>query len=200
MTKTASLATRLCIALAIPASVPAPVMAQGVPALARHARSLAPGDEVRVRWDDPRRGAHGLMSGRVAKLEVVSVDGWQLVGRRGGQTLSIPYSTMARLERRVGTRPNRAPEMVIGSSAGFAAGFLVGALNGAADPTISGGAAVNRGLSTGVLIGAPLGALIAYMRSRSRGIYEDVGVARIAPAVLPGDDGSVRLSFQVIGR
>jgi hypothetical protein len=30
------------------------------------------------------------------------------------------------------------------------------------------------GLSTGVLVGAPVGALVAWAASRSRGIYEDV--------------------------
>jgi hypothetical protein len=33
---------------------------------------------------------------------------------------------------------------------------------------------VDSGLSTGVLLGAPVGALVAWAASRSRGIYEDV--------------------------
>jgi hypothetical protein len=103
----------------------------------------------------------------IRRFEVVRADDAQLIARQDGRLYVIEPGTVVRVRRRIGTRPATAPEMVAGSAIGFAAGLLMGAAS----------ATENRmdiGLSTGVLLGAPVGALAAWAASRSRGIYEDV--------------------------
>jgi hypothetical protein len=127
---------------------------------------LTPGETVVVTWRDPAIiGASSPSSTR--RVVVVGADPSGLIGRLGGRTYIIERSSVVRMRRRIGTRPATAPEMVAGSAIGFATGFLVGAMGATEDR-------VDLGLSTGVLLGAPVGALVAWAASRSRGIYEDV--------------------------
>jgi hypothetical protein len=127
---------------------------------------LTPGETVVVTWRDPAViGASNLSSTR--QVIVVGADPSGLIGRFDGRTYIIERSSVVRMRRRIGTRPATAPEMVAGSALGFATGFLVGAMGATEDR-------VDLGLSTGVLLGAPVGALVAWAASRSRGIYEDV--------------------------
>lgn len=127
---------------------------------------LTPGETVVVTWRDPAMvGVANPPATR--RVVVVGADASRLIGRFDGRTFIIERGTVVRVRRRIGTRPATAPEMVAGSAIGFATGFLVGAL-GAPDDR------VDLGLSTGVLLGAPMGALVAWAASRSRGIYEDI--------------------------
>jgi hypothetical protein len=133
-----------------------------------------PGEELRVSWNDPF-GTLGGITTHMQSLEIVRVDQHQLVGRRGKTVYVIDSGTLTRLQRRIGTKPATASEMVMGSGVGFALGFLVGAISARANGSSD---AMNAGLSTGVLIGAPVGALVTFIASRSRGIYEDVFVPK----------------------
>jgi hypothetical protein len=127
---------------------------------------LRAGETVLVTWRDPALiGVANPSSTR--RIVVVNADARGLIGRLDGRTYIIERGAISRVRRRIGTRPATAPEMVAGSAIGFATGFLVGALGSTHDR-------VDLGLSTGVLLGAPVGALIAWASSRSRGIYEDV--------------------------
>lgn len=137
-----------------------------------------PGDEIRVRWNDPVPSPLSFSAMHVQTMRLLSLDGNQLVGKRDDRLYVIGTGTLKSLERRIGTRPASAPEMVLGSGAGFVAGFVLGALTSRFDGSSG---AMNAGLSTGVLLGAPLGALVTWISSRSRGIYEDVFVPRTLP-------------------
>jgi hypothetical protein len=90
--------------------------------------------------------------------------------------------------------------MVIGSAGGFATGFLAGVLTGG----IEGGSAsvdrVDAGVTTAVLIGAPLGALIAWAASRSRGIYEDVPFGDMIGGIVADPDGRLGLRVRLTPR
>jgi len=134
---------------------------------------LRPGDEIRVSWYDGGWGTQvGAYSAvRSQTLDFVALDQSQLVGTSRERLYIIQTSSLRDVRRRIGTKPAAAPAMVAGSAAGFAAAFVIGALS-----SRDGGDAVNAGLSAGVLIGAPVGALVAWMSSRSRPIYEDVGI------------------------
>ena len=134
--------------------------------LAAQAAPLTPGETVIITWRDPVSfGSPNPLSAR--PFEVVSADDAQVIGRYDGQLYVIGRGAVVRVRRRIGTRPATAPEMVAGSAIGFAVGFLVGSMSATENR-------VDIGLSTGVLLGAPAGALVAWASSRSRGIYEDV--------------------------
>jgi hypothetical protein len=138
----------------------------GAGALTAQPAPLTPGETVVVTWRDPTIiGVANPPSTR--RVVIVGADDTQLIGRFDGRMYIIERGSITRVRRRIGTRPATAPEMVAGSAIGFATGFLVGALGSSHDR-------VDSGLSTGVLLGAPVGALVAWAASRSRGIYEDV--------------------------
>lgn len=146
------------------------------PAVAQSTVTLAPGDEVRVTWFEQLPTYAAFRVVRIESFDVVRLDESQLVGRRGQDVFFIEPGALRTVQRRIGTKPVSAPEMVLGSGAGFALGFLVGALGASANGS---GDVANAGLSSGVLLGAPLGAFVAWVASRSRGIYEDVEVHRV---------------------
>ena len=96
--------------------------------------------------------------------------------------------------------PSMAARYCAGA-AGFAAGFAVGAIKAIADPTVEGASAViDDGLVAGVLIGAPLGALAAYLNSRARGVYEDIGFGNAYPVVMPTRTGGVGFGVSLPSR
>ena len=168
---------------------------------AASAQSTAPlsrGDHVRVTWDYAPRGYYALMVRRSATLDLVHLTESQLMGRRNGQLVIVHAPSITSLERRIGTRPATAPEMVIGSAAGFAVGFLAGAFRASVDSSVDG--VVDAGISSGVLIGAPLGALAAWLNSRSRGTYEDVGLPGVRPVVAMAPSGGVGLALAINSR
>jgi len=133
------------------------------------------GEEVRVSWYDHLGSGGTFPAARSMTLRLVSMDEGQLVGRSGDRLYVLDTRSIRRLQRRIGTKPASAPAMVAGSAGGFAAGFLIGTFGADAS---RGRSTVDAGLSMGVLVGAPLGAFIAWVSSRSRGIYEDVTVPR----------------------
>jgi len=153
------------------------------------------GDEIVVSWIDPvaERGGPYV---RNEVLQLMSFDGRHIVGKRGHRVVVVDANSIRRLQRRVGTKPASAPAMVAGSAAGFAAGFLLGMTD--ADPS-RGRSAVDAGLTGGVLVGAPLGAIVAWLASRSRGIYEDVDVGgrRVTSAARVSPSGAVGLAISV---
>ena len=53
---------------------------------------------------------------------------------------------------------------------------------------------IDRGITAGVLLGAPIGALVAWMNSRQRGIYESVGFGALVTGVVIDPGGHVGLS------
>jgi hypothetical protein len=163
------------------------------------ARALAPGEEVRITWLDPGV-SYTYVGPHRTTAEVVDFDGTTLMLRRGKRMLTVPVSSIRGLERRVGTRPASAPAMVAGSATGFAAGFALGFATGGIE---GGGADVDRvdaGLTTGVLIGAPLGALIAWAMSRSRGIYEDVPFGDVVAGIIADPAGRVGIAVRTPNR
>ncbi|MSR19899.1 MAG: hypothetical protein EXR91_02835 [Gemmatimonadetes bacterium] len=157
------------LALALLAFAPSPAVAQSTVA-------LAPGDDVRVAWFEQSPTFTAFRVVRIESFDVVRSDENQLLGRRGQKVFLIDPGALRTVQRRIGTKPVSAPEVVLGSGAGFALGFLVGALGASANGS---GDVANAGLSSGVLLGAPLGAFVAWVASRSRGIYEDVEVHRL---------------------
>ena len=115
-----------------------------------------------------------------AVAHVVDYDAGHVRLRRGHQMFTVPTRSITTLERRIGTKPASAPAMVIGSGVGFAVGFVAGLLKSQIDRTSADHDVIDSGLVAGIL-GAQIGALVAYINSRSRGIYEDVGLANLAP-------------------
>src|SRR5688572_8130068 len=145
-------AATLLVALQVASLEARPVAAQ--PA------ALTPGETVIISWHDP--ALVGTSSAfRAQRFVVVRADDSQVIGRRDGRTYVMERRSIARMRRKIGTRPATAPEMVAGSAIGFATGFLLGAMSASEDRT-------DAGLSTGVLLGAPAGALVAWISSRSR--------------------------------
>jgi len=144
---------------------------------------LAAGETVLVSWRDPVV-VGAINPFHVRRITVVRADDSQIVARVDGRTRVIDGRTITRIRRRIGTRPATAPEMVAGSAIGFGTGFLLGAMSASTDR-------VDAGLSTGVLLGAPAGALIAWLASRSRGIYEDVPLPAVR--VFRSTAGGMRL-------
>ena len=139
---------------------------------------------------------------RLVHVDFLSFDGGRLVGRVRGRPFAIGTASIRSVRRRIGTKPASAPAMVLGSAGGFAAGFLIGAVvysqdrSGASNPS-GASSATNRGLSTGVLVGAPLGALVAWVASRSRPIYEELQIGGVRPAVAASLSGRTRLSITI---
>jgi hypothetical protein len=163
-------------------------------------RPLQAGEEVRISWWDPTVPAYAFDAPRVITAEVIDYNGDAVMLRRGDRVFTVPMSQTRSIKRRIGTKPASAPAMVGGSAAGFAAGCALGALTGGLE---GGGADVDRvqsGLTMGVLIGAPLGAVVAWMASRSRGIYEDVPFTDLVAGLVADSDGRVGLSLKVGGR
>ena len=167
-------------------------------ASAQSTAPLSAGDRVRVTWDYAPGGSYPFMMRRSTTLDLVRLSEGQLVGRRGGHLVIIHARSIRSLERRIGTKPATASAMVMGSAAGFAVGFLAGAFKASVDPSVDG--VVDSGISSGVLLGAPLGALLAWINSRSRGIYEDVGLHGVRPVVAMAPSGGVGLSLAISAR
>lgn len=153
------------------------------------------GEELLVRYQVDTPGPVPRRSTRTVRVEFVSANPDQLVGRSRDRLLVIDSRSIRGVRRRTGTRPASAPAMVMGSAAGFAAGFLMGA----AAPSGRRGA-VNDGLVTGVLVGAPLGAFVAWVASRSRPLYEEVAVREVQPTVGVNPSGRVGVSLAVATR
>lgn len=160
--------------------------------------AVQPGDEVRVRWsyDGTSSFAHTITQTAIA--EVIDISPSHVMLRRAGRNFTVPLRTVRTLEKRVGTKPASAPRMVIGSGLGFLGGVAFGIATAQADPTIEN--ASDYGLSMGVLLGAPVGALIAWITSRERGIYERVGLPQLVSGWTVDTDGRVGLSVRMPSR
>jgi hypothetical protein len=139
---------------------------------------------------------------KTVHVDFLMFDGGRLVGQLRSRPFAIGTESIRTVRRRIGTKPTSAPAMVLGSAGGFAAGFLIGAVayspdrSRASNPS-GASSAVNRGLSTGVLVGAPLGALMAWVASRSRPIYEEIQIGGSRPAVAVSLSGRTRLSVTI---
>ena len=183
------LAVAFCLSVALLAT-PASVDSQSNPA-------LAPGDEVRIRWSyaGATSFAHSVTQWAVA--EVVDVSPSHVMLRRGSRNFTVPFRSVQSLERRIGTKPASAPRMVIGSALGFLGGVAFGVASAQADPTIENHG--DYGLSMGVLVGAPVGALVAWATSRERGIYERVGVRQLVEGWTVDPSGRVGLTVRLPG-
>ncbi|MDA0328035.1 MAG: hypothetical protein O2958_03320 [Gemmatimonadetes bacterium] len=160
---------------------------------------LTVGEQVKVRWHDRSWSQTGQPGMRSVIAEVEAYDANWIRVRRGKRIIDVPTTAITNIQRRVGTRPASAPAMVIGSGLGFAGGFLGGLMVAQLDRTATGSDVVNTGLKGGILVGAPMGALFAYFNSRSRGIYEDIGLGRVVPGVIIGADTRVDVSFRIVG-
>lgn len=155
------------------------------------------GDRIRVMW---REGVtspfHSYL--RSDHLDLVLIDRTRLIGRDGERVRVIPLSQVASVQRRVRTRPATAPEIVIGSAVGFAAGFTLGALKSIVDPSVEGSSVIiNDGVMAGALIGAPLGAVAAFLNSKARPLYEEIGLGDRHPVILPTTSGTVHVGITV---
>lgn len=154
--------------------------------------------EFRVRWRTFL--SHPAIPGGFVVDDVsgdlVALHDSYLVLEKRGQPTRVPVNRVVRVQRRIGTKPASAPAMVIGSAAGFALGFVgaisLGALDGTSDLS-----RMDQGLTGGVLVGAPLGAFVAYLASRSRGIYETLEIDNLRAHLTPAVDGSVHLGVQL---
>ena len=164
-------------------------------AAAAQAATILPGDEVRVTWEDARYVAMGIPGLRRTTAEVVSVNVDYIQLARGSRRITVPTWSVRGVEKRVGTKPASAPAMVAGSGIGFAGGFAIGMLTGAFDRTPGEGSRTSSGIATGILVGAPVGALIAYITSRSRGIYADVGFGSALASLTLDAKGGVGFSI-----
>jgi hypothetical protein len=162
-------------------------------------RGLEPGDEVRIRWSSVGY-SYGFDTYRVAVGDVVDYSGSHIMLRRGQRFFTVPMRSVRTLERRIGTKPASAPAMVSGSAAGFTAGFVVGVMTGGINGSTPGFDRVDAGLQTGVLIGAPIGAFVAWLASRSRGIYEGIPFGERLNGVSVDPRGGVAVSIRTGGR
>jgi hypothetical protein len=185
-----TLAVRLVFSLLL--AVPVPSLAQ--------TSALSNGEEVRVRWVLRSDQTYGFPVHRSVVGEVIDQGPGHIMVKRKGQFVTVPLGRLTSVERRIGTKPASAPAMVLGSGIGFAAGFLAGVVAGSLDRTAEEGDTFDNGLVTGVLFGAPIGALVVYAASRSRGIYEAVDMASALPAVAIKPTGRVGLSMRVATR
>lgn len=161
---------------------------------AQYAPSISPGDEVRVSYYNANMplgyGGPSLVVG-----EVVDVNESGFLLRKGRRLITVHASTVRSVELRVGTKPASAPAMVAGSAIGFVSGFALGALTGGfnhKDPNVD---RVEAGLTTGVLVGAPAGAIVAWLTSRQRGIYEKVPFGDVLSSMVVGVNGTVGFSI-----
>lgn len=160
---------------------------------------LQVGEKIRIRWTFGSPYPYGLSTMRSVVAHVVDYDAGHVMLRRGHRMFTVPTGSITTLERRIGTKPASAPAMVIGSGVGFAVGFVAGLLKSQIDRTSDGHDVIDSGLAAGIL-GAPIGALVAYINSRSRGIYEDVGLGNLAPGLVMRPSGRVGLSLTIGGR
>ena len=185
-----TISVRLVFSLLL--AIPAPAFAQS--------SALSDGDEVRIRWQFHSDQTYGFPVHRSAVGVVVDQSGSHILLERKGRFVTVPLRTVTSVERRIGTKPASAPAMVLGSGIGFAAGFVAGVLAGSLDRTAEEGDTFNNGLATGVMFGAPIGALVVYVASRSRGIYEAVDMANALPALAIEPTGRVGLSMRIASR
>jgi hypothetical protein len=188
------------IALILSSSVPASGQATSAAATMHEPPRI--GEEILVTYDtDPyARAAFGSYRNTIT-LEFYRIDErGRLIGRTGGRYLAIDTAAIRTVRRQIGVEPASAPAMVLGSAAGFAAGFVIGALAHSDGAPGGASSSANSGLAAGVLIGAPAGALIAWLSSRSRPIYEEVGLGPVTPSVTLGLSGRVGLSMSVATR
>ena len=79
------------------------------------------GEELLVRYQVDTPGPVPRRSTRTVRVEFVSANPDQLVGRSRDRLLVIDSRSIRGVRRRTGTRPASAPAMVMGSAAGFAA-------------------------------------------------------------------------------
>jgi hypothetical protein len=163
-----------------------------------------PGDRLAVSYVTDRLAPQvsDFSYRRTVHMEFIALDGGRLMGRDGDRLVAIDTVLIRSVRRRIGTKPASAPTMVLGSAVGFAAGFVVGAMAGARSRAWSqdpdgGMSTMNRGLATGVLLGAPAGALVAWLTSRSRPIYEEVQIGRARPSVVLNGSGRLGLSLSI---
>jgi hypothetical protein len=159
---------------------------------------LVMGEEVRVIWTQAYPNSVGFTTHRSVVGELVDQNATHMMVRRGARFVTVPMSTVKRVERRIGTKPASAPAMVIGSGIGFGAGFMAGILTRGNRSTTT-DERINKGIATGVLLGAPVGALVAYITSRQRGIYEEVGFASLLSGLAVAPSGRVGVSVKVGG-
>lgn len=193
-TRTHTVIPSLAVALLL--WCPATAWAQPAPSFA--GSEPRAGEQLVVTYVTDRFGPLANSYRRTVHIEFLMMDGGRLVGRDGDRYFSVDTRSIRSVRRRIGTKPASAPAMALGSAAGFAAGFVMGAVSHPRRLDASGGqSAVNRGLSAGVLVGAPLGALVAWVASRSRPIYEDVQIGRARPSVAMSLSGRVRLSVSI---
>jgi len=161
---------------------------------AQYHPAVSPGDEVRVSYYNPAM-AIGYGGPTLVTGEVVDVNESGFLLRKGKRLFTVHASTVRSVELRVGTKPASAPAMVAGSAIGFVSGFALGALTGGfnhMDPNVD---RVEAGLTTGVLVGAPLGAFVAWLTSRERGIYEDIPFGDMLSSMVVGANGTVGFSL-----
>ena len=187
--------TRIVISRTVVAfllTAPAPAIAQS--------SALSDGEEVRIRWRMPYNHSYGLPLQRLTVGKVVDQTTSHIMVERGGRFLTVPLASVSSVERRVGTKPASAPAMVMGSGIGFAAGFAVGALLSSLDRSSQSRSAGDAGLTTGVLLGAPIGALFVYATSRSRGIYEPVDLVGLSPSLAVEPSGRVGVRVRIGAR
>ncbi len=156
----------------------------GIAQARRAPRPLESGETVRIAWrDGTARPTHPI---QVQQFDLVRVDANHVIVRRADRMTVIGRHSIESFRRRIGTRPATATEMAAGSGIGFGAAFLVGWMASSPSPTES---RVDAGLSMGVLVGAPIGALVAWAASRSRGIYEDIPLPNLTAEVTPVGGG-----------
>ena len=165
--------------------------------VAQNQPAVESGDRIRVTW---REGVaspyHSYL--RSIHLDLVLIDESRLVGRDGDRVRVIPLNQVTSLQKRLRTRPASAPEVVIGSAMGFAAAFTFGALKSIVDPSVEGSSAIiNDGVMAGVVIGAPLGAVAAYLNAMARPLYEEIGLGAQTSIVLPTASGTVHFGISI---
>jgi hypothetical protein len=159
---------------------------------------LTMGEEVRIVWTQAYPSSMGFTAHRSVVGELIDQNASHILVRRGARFVTVPMSDITRVERRIGTKPASAPAMVIGSGVGFGAGFVAGILTrGNRSTTVD--ERINKGIATGVLLGAPMGALMAYIASRQRGIYEEIGFASLLSGLAVAPSGRVGLSLRLGG-
>ena len=161
---------------------------------------LVMGAEIRVMWTQAYPNSIGFTTHRSVVGEIIDQNASHMLLRRGARFVTVPMSDITRIERRIGTKPASAPAMVIGSGIGFGAGFVVGILTRGVNQSTTVDERINKGISTGVLLGAPMGALMAYITSRQRGIYEEIGFASLLSGLVVAPSGRVGVSVRVGGR
>jgi len=184
------------LGLAFIAWCPAHLYGQSI--FAPRAQEPRVGEQLAVTFVSDQFGPLVYNYRRTVYIEFLMIDGGRLVGRDGDRYFAIDTGSIRTVKRRIGTKPASAPAMALGSAAGFVAGFAIGAvLQSSGQDYVGRQTASNRGLSTGVLIGAPLGAFVAWVASRSRPIYETVPLASARPSVMMDPAGRLGVSLSI---